>query len=244
MEVTVRITGQGRKSDIGTMFDNIAGRYDFLNHLLSFGIDRLWRIKAVRDISGRYKNPRVLDVATGTGDLAIAAMKLGPFHVTGIDISEKMLEEGRVKIMKRGLSGKIDLITGDSENIPFSDYTFDIALVAFGVRNFSDPLKGLTEMNRVLKSRGMIMVLEFSKPTRFPFKQVYYFYFTRLLPVIGRIFSKNRTAYRYLPESVMQFPDSEQFVKLIESAGFSDISRKKLTGGVASIYTGIKKEAQ
>ncbi len=238
------ISKPGNKGAIGSMFDNIAGRYDFLNHLLSFGIDRLWRAKAVRIISGRNKNPKLLDVATGTGDLAIAAMKLDPFHVTGIDISEKMLEEGRVKIMKRGLSGRIELIPGDSENIPYSDYTFDIAMVAFGVRNFSNPLKGLTEMNRVLKNRGMIMVLEFSKPERFPFKQVYYFYFKKLLPVIGRIFSKNRTAYKYLPESVMQFPDSEQFVELIESAGFSDISRKKLTGGVASIYTGIKTETQ
>jgi len=238
------ILNQDTKSDIGSMFDNIAGRYDFLNHLLSFGMDRLWRAKAIRIISGTHRNPRVLDVATGTGDLAIAAMKLDPVHITGIDISQKMLEAGRDKIMRRGHSGKIELISGDSENIPFSNNTFDIAMVAFGVRNFSDRFKGLSEMKRVLNERGMIMILEFSKPIRFPFKQIYNFYFTKLLPVIGRIFSRNRTAYSYLPDSVMQFPDNEQFIELMKSAGFSDVRQKKLTGGVACIYTGFNSAGQ
>ncbi len=244
MEEADRITGQDRKSAIGSMFDDIAGRYDFLNHLLSFGMDRSWRTKAIRTVSGRYENPQILDVATGTGDLAIAAMKLNPCHVTGIDISEKMLEEGRMKINNRGLSDRIELIHGDSENIPFGDHTYDLAMVAFGVRNFSDWLKGLSEINRVLKKRGMIMVMEFSRPANLLFKQVYLFYFTRLLPIIGRIFSKNRTAYSYLPESVMQFPDNDLFVTLMTNAGFSDISQKKLTGGVATIYVGIKANEQ
>ncbi len=232
------------KTFIGSMFDDIAFRYDFLNHLLSFGIDRFWRKRAIKIISETHITPRILDIATGTGDLAIAAMKLDPVHITGIDISPKMLELGRKKITKRGLSGKIDLIQGDSENIPFSDNSFDVAMVAFGIRNFSDRLKGLSEMNRVLNGRGMVMVLEFSKPERFPFRQMYKFYFRILLPVIGRYFSKNRIAYSYLPDSVMQFPDNEQFMGLMKSAGFSGVSQKKLTGGIACIYTGFKSQRQ
>ena len=230
----------GKKAVVGEMFDTIAFRYDFLNHFLSFGIDRCWRRKAVRIISQSVKNPEILDVATGTGDLAIAAIKLNPEKITGIDISQKMLEIGREKIMKKGLSGKIELISGDSENIAFPDNSYDLAMVAFGVRNFSDPVKGLTEMNRVLRHGGVIMVLEFSKPASFPFRQIYNFYFLNILPLFGRFFSKNRKAYRYLPETVMKFPDNEEFIKMMRVAGFSGIKQKKLTGGVASIYTGIK----
>ena len=150
------------------MFDSIAWRYDFLNHFLSFGIDRIWRRRAIRIISRQYKNPEILDVATGTGDLAIAAMKINPLKITGIDISQNMLEIGREKIGKKGLSGKIELMQGDSENIPFGNDLFDVAMVAFGVRNFADPLKGLKEMRRVIRNEGMIVVLEFSKPSGFP----------------------------------------------------------------------------
>jgi demethylmenaquinone methyltransferase/2-methoxy-6-polyprenyl-1,4-benzoquinol methylase len=232
------------KNTIGPMFDDIAFRYDFLNHLLSFNIDRFWRKRAISVISETHKNPRILDVAIGTGDLAIAAMKLDPVHVTGIDISRKMLEAGKEKIRKKGLSDRIDLIQGDSENIPFSDGSFDVAMVAFGVRNFSDRLKGLSEMNRVLNEKGLIMVLEFSRPERFLFKQMYYFYFRRLLPFIGKLFSRNSTAYNYLPESVMQFPDNEHFMGLMRSAGFSGVKQRKLTGGIASIYTGFKSMKQ
>ncbi|OFY59722.1 MAG: bifunctional demethylmenaquinone methyltransferase/2-methoxy-6-polyprenyl-1,4-benzoquinol methylase [Bacteroidetes bacterium RBG_19FT_COMBO_42_10] len=238
------ILNQDNKSGIGSMFDDIAFRYDFLNHLLSFGIDRFWRKKAVTVISQTHINPRILDVATGTGDLAIAATKLDPEHITGIDISLKMLESGREKIRKKGLSGKIDLLPGDSENMPFSDGSFDVAMVAFGVRNFSDRLRGLSEMNRVLNDKGMVMILEFSRPERFPFRQMYFFYFRILLPVIGRFFSKNSFAYSYLPDSVMQFPDNEQFMTLMKSAGFFDVNIKKLTGGVACIYTGFKSRKQ
>ncbi len=244
MEEEGRITLQDQNSAIGSMFDDIATWYDFLGHLLSFGMDKSWRAKAVISVSGRYEDPEILDVATGTGDLAISAMKLNPSHVTGIDISEKMLEEGRIKISKKGLSDRIEMICGDSENIPFGDHTFDIAMVAFGVRNFSDRLKGLMEINRVLKEGGMLMVMEFSLPDNYLFKQLYFFYFTKLLPLIGRFFSKNRTAYRYLPESVMQFPDNEQFIMLIAKAGFSGIEQKKLTMGIATIYTGFKTKEQ
>ncbi len=231
---------EDRKATVASMFNSIAFRYDFLNHFLSFGNDRCWRKKAIRIISGKYTNPKILDVATGTGDLAIAAMSLDPIHISCIDISEKMLEIGRKKIKKRRLSDLIDLQQGDSEMISFNDNTFDITMVAFGVRNFSDPLRGLTEMQRVLKPGGMIMVLEFSRPSDFPIKQIYSFYFLSILPFIGRIFSKNRKAYRYLPESVMEFPDNERFIELLGKAGFSGMKQIRLTGGIASIYTASK----
>ena len=240
MDNNQHILKEEKKVTIGSMFDSIAWRYDFLNHFLSFGIDRLWRRKAIRIISKTYENPRILDVATGTGDLAIAAMKLNPVMVTGIDVSEKMLEIGRKKIKKKNLSDKIDLIKGDSENITFSDNTFDIAMVAFGVRNFSDPIKGLSEMRRVTRQGGLILILEFSKPAASPFKGVYNFYFRNLLPYLGRIFSKDRKAYRYLHESVMEFPDNENFMKLMKIVGLSETRQVKLTGGIATIYTGVK----
>jgi demethylmenaquinone methyltransferase/2-methoxy-6-polyprenyl-1,4-benzoquinol methylase len=241
MKNSSEIPNHPNKTDTGTMFDSIAYRYDFLNHLLSFGIDKSWRRKAIREISLINPHPsKILDVATGTGDLAIAALKLAPGHITGIDISVKMLEAGREKVRKKALQEWIDFIECDSENIIFSDNTFDVAMVAFGVRNFTDPLKGISEMKRVLRKGGLIMVLEFSKPSRPPFKQLYNFYFLKILPVIGRLFSKSNYAYRYLPESVMQFPDNEKFIALLEKAGFTPVKQKKLTGGVASIYTGLK----
>ena len=233
-----------KKAAVESMFDSIAWRYDFLNHFLSFNFDRLWRRRAIKIISKSYKSPNILDVATGTGDLAIAAMKLNPSKISGIDISRKMLEIGREKVGKKGFSGKIDLIPGDSEKIPFDDNYFDVAMVAFGVRNFSDPLKGLSEMRRVIRTGGMIMVLEFSKPSGFPIKPLYNFYFRNILPLFGRLFSKDKDAYRYLPDSVMKFPDNEEFLKLLIHAGCSDTHQVKLTGGVASIYTGIKLSMQ
>jgi len=230
----------GKRIAVESMFDAIAGRYDFLNHFLSLGIDRLWRKKAVRIIGKTLTPSTILDVATGTGDLAIAALKLGPVKITGIDISEKMLEIGREKIRRKGLNDKIELLSGDSENILFADNSYDAGMVAFGVRNFSDPLKGLSEMRRVIKKGGMIMVLEFSRPIVFPFRQVYNFYFLNILPFFGRLVSKDKKAYRYLPESVMKFPDNEAFLDLLRKAGFENVKQQKLTGGVASIYTGIK----
>jgi demethylmenaquinone methyltransferase / 2-methoxy-6-polyprenyl-1,4-benzoquinol methylase len=233
-----------KKAAVESMFDSIAWRYDFLNHFLSLNIDRLWRRRAIRIISRSYKSPEILDVATGTGDLAIAAMKLNPKKITGIDISSKMLEIGKEKVKKKGFAGKINLIPGDSEKIPFSDNIFDVAMVAFGVRNFSDPLKGLSEMNRVIRKGGMIVVLEFSKPTGFIIKPLYNFYFRNILPLFGRLLSKDQAAYNYLPDSVMKFPDNEEFLKLLVKAGCSEAQQVKLTGGVASIYTGIKLSKQ
>lgn len=229
------------RTDIGPMFDSIAWRYDFLNHLLSFGIDRKWRRKAVEKISGICKNPKIIDVAAGTGDLAIEAMKLDPVKITGIDISEKMIELGRQKIRDKKLEGKIELLKCDSESICFGDNTFDAAMVAFGVRNFSDPVKGLAEMRRVVRNGGLVVVLEFSKPDGFIFKHIYNIYFRSFLPFAGALFSRQWKAYRYLNESVMKFADNEEFVQLMKKAGLSEIQQIRLTRGIASIYTGVKK---
>ena len=237
-------TSGEKRAAVESMFDSIAWRYDFLNHFLSLNIDRLWRKRVIKIISQSYKTPYILDVATGTGDLALAAMKINPSKITGIDISGKMLEIGKEKVNKRGYAGKIDLIAGDSEKIPFEDNIFDVAMVAFGVRNFSDPQKGLSEMTRVIRNGGMIVVLEFSKPKGYIIRPLYNFYFTNILPFFGRLFSKDRTAYTYLPDSVMKFPDNEEFLKLLIKAGCSETHQVKLTGGVASIYTGIKLPTQ
>jgi demethylmenaquinone methyltransferase / 2-methoxy-6-polyprenyl-1,4-benzoquinol methylase len=244
MEYQPQNMQENKRSAVESMFNSIAWRYDFLNHFLSFGIDRMWRKRAIRIISSKYQNPHILDVATGTGDLAIAAMKLNPAGITGIDISGNMLEMGREKIQKKHLAAKIKLLQADSENIPFGDNIFDVAMVAFGVRNFSDPLKGLSEMKRVVREKGMIVVLEFSKPSGFPFRPVYNFYFRNILPFFGKLFSKDKAAYSYLPDSVSKFPDNEEFLELLRQAGFYDTRQTKLTGGVASIYTGIKLSIQ
>jgi demethylmenaquinone methyltransferase/2-methoxy-6-polyprenyl-1,4-benzoquinol methylase len=224
------------------MFDSIALKYDFLNHFLSFGIDRFWRRKAIRTISAYKKNPVILDVATGTADLAIEAMRIDPVKITGIDISTKMLEEGRKKIERKGLVGKIELVCADSENIPFDNNSFDVAMVAFGVRNFTDPLKGLSEMKRVLNENGMIMVLEFSKPKGVIFRTMYDFYSLGFLPLVGRLVSKDKSAYRYLPDSIRKFPNNELFLDMLQKAGFADTRQIRLSGGIASIYTGFSTE--
>jgi demethylmenaquinone methyltransferase/2-methoxy-6-polyprenyl-1,4-benzoquinol methylase len=244
MEISPESLKTEKREMVESMFDSIAWRYDFLNHFLSFGIDRIWRRRAISIISRNFKNPVILDVATGTGDLAIASVRINPAKVTGIDISQKMLEIGREKVNRKGLGQTIELLPGDSENIPFGNDSFDVAMVAFGVRNFSDPLKGLREMKRVILPEGMIVVLEFSKPAGFPFRPVYNFYFKSILPMVGKLFSKDKAAYAYLPDSVYKFPDNEQFLNLLEEAGFASCRQVKLTGGVASIYTGVKKSIQ
>ena len=226
---------------IGQMFDSIAPRYDLLNHLLSFGIDRKWREKAVRKISGAFESPEILDVATGTGDLAIEAVKQGAAKVTGIDISGKMLEAGRQKIKARNLENRIELLECDSEAICFEDNTFDAAMAAFGVRNFRDPVKGLSEMRRVVRHGGLVVVLEFSKPGGFIFKHLYNFYFRNLLPFVGSLLSRHKKAYRYLNESVMEFADKQTFIQLMMESDLSEINQTRLTGGIATIYTGVKK---
>ena len=225
---------------VEAMFDDIARHYDFLNHFLSLGTDRLWRRRAIK-IIGRHSKPKqILDVATGTGDLAITALLLNPEKVTGIDISEKMLELGRKKISDRGLDKKIELLKADSEAMPFSDSSFDAAMCSFGVRNFSSPLRGLTEICRVLRPGGMIMVLEFSRPAYFPVKQLYFLYFRRILPLIGRMVSGDGKAYTYLPESVMAFPEGEEFIRILTDAGFGGSQCKRLSGGIATIYYAFK----
>src|SRR5882672_2386542 len=201
----------GKKEQVARMFDNISGNYDFLNHFLSLGIDTLWRRKAIRQL--KSIQPRfILDVATGTGDFAIEALRLNPDKVIGVDISEGMLEVGRKKMAKRGLASKIELRSADSEKLPFEENKFDAIIVAFGVRNFEHLEKGLYEMLRVLKPGGKVVILEFSKPTVFPLRQLFHFYFRFILPKIGRWVSHDSSAYTYLPESVQAFPDGKEFL--------------------------------
>lgn len=221
------------------MFDNISGRYDFLNHFLSLGIDKRWRRRVVNELPVD-QSIHILDVATGTGDLALAAMKLPKARVTGVDISEGMLAIGRRKINERNYADRIELHSGDSENLPFPENNFDVVTVGFGVRNFEHLDKGLSEICRVLKPGGRLVVLEFSKPDRFPFKQFYRFYFNFVLPKIGRWFSTDKAAYSYLPESVQQFPDGREFIALLNASGFKETKWSPLTFGISSIYTGRK----
>lgn len=228
-----------KKEQVAAMFDNIAGKYDFLNHFLSLGIDKYWRNKGINSLK-KYNPKNILDVATGTGDLAIAALKLNPVKVTGIDISGEMLEVGRKKISEKDLTHKIELIQGDSESMPFEDNNFDAITVAFGVRNFENLDKGLMDMHRVLKTGGRVMILEFSKPQSFPFKQLYNFYFKNILPLVGKWVSGDNSAYTYLPESVQNFPDGKAFLEKLNAVGFSDTKVKKLTFGVCALYTAGK----
>ena len=221
------------------MFDNIAPRYDFLNHFLSLGIDKLWRKKAIRILSG-YKTDYILDVATGTGDFAVAAAKLKPRKIIGFDLSEQMLSVGRDKVIRLGLNDLIEFRKGDSEDMPFVDGQFDAITVAFGVRNFENLENGLKEFFRVLKSNGVAIILEFSKPRYFPMKQFYLFYFFKILPFIGRLVSKDSSAYSYLPASVMAFPDDQKFISVLQNVGFSNCRQVRLTFGIATIYIAQK----
>ncbi len=228
-----------QKQYVRRVFDSIAYRYDLLNHLLSGGVDFYWRRTAIETIASR-KPERILDVATGTADFAIAALRLNPQEVVGVDISEAMLEFGRRKLAAKKLSDKIRLEAGDAENLEFPDNHFDAAIVAFGARNFENLERGLCEMRRVLKTRGALVVLEFSRPRVFPFKQLYFFYFLNILPLVGRIVSKDKEAYRYLPDTVMQFPDGEEFLDVLRKIGFSSVTQRSLTFGIATIYCGEK----
>jgi len=229
----------GKKEQVARMFDSISGNYDFLNHFLSLGIDIRWRRKAIK-LLAPGKPELILDVATGTGDFAVEALKLNPVKVIGIDISEGMLNVGRKKMKDRGYDSRIELISGDSENLPFEENKFDAVIVAFGVRNFENLEKGLAEMHRVLRPGGRMVVLEFSRPRMFPFKQLYNFYFNFILPKIGKLISKDPAAYTYLPESVQAFPDGEIFTGILSRIGFKDTLCKPLTFGISSLYTGIK----
>ncbi len=228
-----------KKQQVADMFDSISPRYDFLNHFLSLGIDIRWRKKAIKLLED-LQPKTILDIATGTGDFAIEALSLNPDKIIGVDISEGMLSVGREKLKKRKLDDKITLQSGDSENLPFEDNMFDAIIVAFGVRNFENLEQGLGEMFRVLRPGGKVVVLEFSKPKSFPFKQLYNFYFKNILPTVGKVISKDKAAYTYLPESVKTFPDGKIFTDILDRTGFYKTQCKPLTLGISSIYTGIK----
>lgn len=229
----------GKKAQVAKMFNNISRHYDFLNHFLSLGIDKAWRRRAI-EILKPLQPKYILDVATGTGDFAFQALALNPEKVIGVDISDGMLEMGRNKIKKRNLADKIELYRGDSENLLFEENKFDAVTVGFGVRNFENLEKGLREIYRVMKPGAMIVVLEFSRPRKFPFRQLYNFYFKGILPKIGRLISKDKSAYTYLPESVEAFPDGTDFENILNQVGFKKTTCRPLTFGISSIYTGLK----
>ena len=230
---------KNKKQQVEQMFDNIAPKYDFLNHVLSLGIDKLWRRKAVR-ILQKYQPKRILDVATGTGDFAIASSRLDVDEIVGFDLSEQMIRVGEAKVKKLALDSLIHFRKGDSENMPFDDDSFDAITVAFGVRNFETLQNGLNEFHRVLKHDGVAIILEFSKPKHFPFKQLYRFYFFHILPFIGGLVSKDSSAYSYLPESVMAFPDDQDMLTILSGTGFNQVRQHRLTFGIATIYVAQK----
>jgi demethylmenaquinone methyltransferase/2-methoxy-6-polyprenyl-1,4-benzoquinol methylase len=229
----------GKKEQIQQMFNAIAPKYDFLNHLLSFGIDKLWRRKAINRLK-KHKPLYILDVATGTGDFALEALRISPIKIIGIDISEEMLEIGKQKILKAKKNNQIELIKADSENMPFADNSFDAVIVAFGVRNFENLERGLSEIYRVLRPKGRLVVLEFSKPTIFPFKQFYWVYFNYILPLFGKIISKENFAYTYLPKSVENFADKKDFTKILSHVGYLSPAYISLTFGTLCLYEAEK----
>ncbi len=229
-----------KKGQVSSMFDKIAPYYDQLNRFLSLGIDVIWRKKTI-NLLKEAKPETILDIATGTGDLAIeAARVLHPKHITGVDISVNMLNIGKEKIAKKGLENIISLEVGDSENLRFESDSFDAVTAAFGVRNFENLEKGLSEMYRVLKPGGTIAILEFSKPRVFPLKQGFNIYFKNILPIIGKIRSKDPRAYQYLYESVQAFPDYEKFTIVLGKVGFKDTNYKTLSAGICCIYLAKK----
>ncbi|MGB7786414.1 MAG: bifunctional demethylmenaquinone methyltransferase/2-methoxy-6-polyprenyl-1,4-benzoquinol methylase UbiE [Salinimicrobium sp.] len=228
-----------KKQQVEKMFDTISDNYDGLNRVISFGIDVKWRKKLINMVA--KTNPdAVLDIATGTGDLAISLVDTGASEVIGLDLSEGMLSVGRKKIKEKNLQEKIKMVQGDSEDLPFENDHFDAITVAFGVRNFENLEKGLEEIRRVLKPGGIFAILETSVPTNFPFKQGYHFYSKNLLPLIGKMFSKDKVAYSYLSESAAAFPYGEEFNNILRKTGFINVENKPQTFGVATIYTASK----
>lgn len=229
----------GKKEQVEQMFDNISEKYDLLNRILSMGIDVSWRKKVVKSV--QKENPStILDIATGTGDLAIAMARATPAKITGFDLSAGMLEVGKKKVAEENLGDRIEMIQGDAENMPFADDSFDVITVAFGVRNFENLEKGLNEIYRVLKPSGKFIILEFSQPQSFPMKQLYAFYSKAILPKIGKKISKDQSAYTYLPDSVKAFPYGEEMKKILKKSKFVEPYDKKLTFGIASIYESKK----
>ncbi|CAN5306313.1 bifunctional demethylmenaquinone methyltransferase/2-methoxy-6-polyprenyl-1,4-benzoquinol methylase UbiE [soil metagenome] len=238
--VPLKDSDLSKKDQVADMFNNIAHRYDFLNRFLSAGVDIWWRKKAIRQL--KKLNPKnILDVATGTADVAImTASILTPDKITGIDISDGMLEIGRTKIKKQGLEKTIELLNGDSETIKFADNSFDAVTVAFGVRNFEHLEKGLAEIKRVLKPGGKLVVLEFSQPKTAGVTQLYNVYMKLVAPNVGKIFSKNRNAYKYLDESIKKFPEGKNFTLILDNLGYTNTYCKPLSLGICSIYCGEK----
>lgn len=233
-------SGLSKKEQVAGMFDRISKKYDFLNHLLSLGIDKGWRKKAIRSLQA-IAPENILDIATGTGDLAIAALALNPLKITGIDISEGMLAIGKQKVEELGLEEKISLEYGDSEHLPFSTASFDAVTCAYGVRNFEHLEQGLAEMSRVLRPGGRMAILEFSRPKTFPVKQFFQFYFRYILPILGKAVSKDQTAYTYLPESVAVFPEGNDFCRLLEKCGLQKVEAQPLAFGITTLYTAERK---
>ena len=240
MDVKPYNSTKSKKEEVAEMFDNISGRYDFLNHFLSLGIDKIWRRKAVNKLK-KAKPKLILDIATGTGDFAISLLRLNPDKITGIDISKGMIDVGNKKIERKKLHSKIELTIGDSEQIAFNDNSFDAVTVAFGVRNFEHLENGLREILRVLRPGGKVVILEFSKARTFPMKQLFHFYSNRIIPFLGRKISKDERAYSYLPESVEAFPEGEEFEVILRKIGFLTVETQRLSGGIASIYSGLKE---
>ena len=237
-KVTPYNTTEGKKKQVTKMFDNIAGSYDFLNHTLSLGMDNIWRKIAIKKLTN---NPAtILDIATGTGDFAISASKYTNATITGIDISQGMLNVGIDKIAKKELTDRIKLQLAESENLPFKDNSYDAITAGFGVRNFEDLNKGLSEMHRTLKKGGIVAILEPSEPNSFPLKQFYNLYFHHILPFIGGIISKDKSAYSYLPDSVSAFPSGKYFLVELEKVGFKNCKHIPLTMGIVSLYIAIK----
>ncbi|HYE95088.1 MAG TPA: bifunctional demethylmenaquinone methyltransferase/2-methoxy-6-polyprenyl-1,4-benzoquinol methylase UbiE [Rubricoccaceae bacterium] len=232
--------GEGKAAQVEAMFDAIAPRYDLLNRVLSFGTDVWWRRRAVAFLKAALPGQpaALLDVATGTADLALALLRLGPERVVGVDLSEGMLALGRAKVARRGQEARVSLVQGDAAALPFADDTFDGATAGFGVRNFEDLRAGLAEIRRVLRPGAPLVVLEFSHPRAFPVKQLYRAYSRHVLPRVGRAVSKNPEAYEYLPESVAAFPDGEAFLSELRGAGFREPTARPLTFGIASLYRG------
>lgn len=228
------------KSGVGEMFDNIAGKYDFLNHFLTLNIDKIWRRTAVKQLKTADK-ASYLDIASGTGDLAIAiAKKKNPKEIIGIDISEGMLSVGKEKMKKLNLDQLITLQYGNCEDLSFENDRFEAATIGFGIRNFQQPQKGLEEIYRVLKTNGELVILEFARPSNGFIRWVYDLYFRYILPLIGKLFSKHTSAYTYLPESVIQFPYGQEFADMMQKAGFKEVTYKSLTFGIAMVYKGVK----
>jgi len=238
--VPYKDSGLSKKKQVAGMFNDIAFRYDFLNRFLSAGIDVRWRKKAIHQLAG-IKPERILDVATGTADVAIMASGiLKPDKIIGIDISDGMLDIGRQKIRKLDLQDTIELLNGDCETINFDDDSFEAVTVAFGVRNFENLEKGLSEIRRVLKPGGKLVILEFSKPKMPVVKSMYNLYMKYICPTVGKLFSKNRSAYRYLDESISKFPEGENFTSILDNLGYRNTYSKTLSLGICSIYCGEK----